>query len=216
MEASPEGVDPATDLLNDSIRELTDLVERGDSEALIEVLESRLSTEITPSTFEELGTALSVYLEPSVLALLTWLSQPMSRPPGIRITSLEAPNEVTALLRRVVGRFGPELSRASFATTRPLPYRDDWRSFDRQILRDVKSGETIIRLTLKKQNGEITVIEGGVPSMVRFARNAIKTLVTLDDDVEFPEKPTTKLLEAWSELAPRLGTSDPKDRTSDS
>jgi hypothetical protein len=217
MEGLPQDQDSASDVMADAIRQITDLVERGEGPAIFEVLDSRLSNEITSTTFEELGSVLSVYVEPYVLALLTWLSQPMSRSPGARIESLDASDEVASFLRRIVGQFGPELSRASFATAQPLPYRDDWRSFDRQILRDLKSGETIIRLNLKKQNGEIAVIEGGVPSMVRFARNALRTLSALDEEVDFPERDVARLVEAWDELAPRLpDTPTPADPTNDS
>jgi hypothetical protein len=200
------------DVLNDALGQITKIVERGDAPLLVEVLESRLTREITPSTFEELRNALSVYLEPYALAFLTWLSQPMSRDSGTRISNLETSDEVAAFLRRVIGRFGPDLSRASFTAAQPLPYKDDWRGFNRQILRDLQSGETIIRLSLKKQNGEVFDIEGGVPSMVRFARNALKTLSLIKDEEEFPERDVAKLLEVWEELAPRLSMRGNEDR----
>jgi hypothetical protein len=208
MEGSLERSENVDDVLGDAVGQITAVVERGDASSLIEVLDARLSKEITPLTFEELRNALSVYLEPNALAFLTWLSQPMSSDSGTRIRGLETSDEVADFLRSVVGRFGPELSRASYAAAQPLPYKDDWRGFNRQILRDLETGETIVRLTLKKQNGEIFDIEGGVPSMVRFARNAIRTLSLIEDDTEFPEKDVARLVEAWEELSPRLPRAD--------
>jgi hypothetical protein len=175
-----------------------------DAERILEVFEKHLGGEIDSRTYEELTFGVSVYLDPNTLALLTWLAQAGGGTPSERIASLQLEQPAEDVVRRVISLHGARLIRAAFAADPPAPNSDDWRKIDREILLDPESGEYVVRLLIRKQNGETQKIEGDATSMVKFARFSLRTLILIGDPDALPVDDASQLAEAWEELQPIL------------
>jgi hypothetical protein len=183
------------------------------TQVLVDVFSKHLDHEISGDTYDDLTLAVSALIPPEMLALLTWASQPGNDPMEGRIAQLNAPPDAEALVRRLIGLFGPRLSRAMFAAKRPAPQRDDWLSFTSQVMRDVESKEYAISSRIEKFNGESFFIEGDPISMTRFARQALRALVKIGDPSALETVDFEQLSQEWGKLQASFSTEAPEEST---
>lgn len=178
------------------------------STLLDEILGTYLGGEIFGDTYDDLTMGVSAILPPESLAIITWVAQPGGETIDDRIKRLQLSERAEAFLRRIAALFGPRLSKAFFASDRPAPQRDDWLSFSRQVLQDVESGEYLTTLRLQKFNGEFFTIEGDGNSMLRFARQSLRTLIQIGDAQAFSSRDLERLVQEWKGFWVALGAEE--------
>ena len=161
---------------------------QADQEVLT-IIAKRLGNEIGEKTWEDIENVLGFYLGPDAPALVLWVA---SDDLADRIAKVEevAPERVAALVRAIVGLYGPEL-KLSHQRWNELP--NDWFGINREIYYDVVRDRVVIKIRIDKNSGEQVFFEGLATSILELTANILRTCRMVDRPGAFSQ-PVVELL----------------------
>lgn len=170
-------VGEAEGLVAEGAKELEELLKSdpGAEERLLEIIGTRVDGEINDVTWDLLDSSLIGYVGINVTQLLEWvfIGLALRDPSRMDLVAKAASPRVENLIRSILGRFGVELEEA-WTVWRQLP--NDWRTFFREVYHDQIRNTPLIKIRIRKYNGEDLNLEGNPSSFLTLARNLVLTL----------------------------------------
>lgn len=203
-----DGTTPA-----DAARAFSAVVGKGD--ALKQLLERSLFGDVTPGTFGRLQHSATLLIGDDPWALLCWVSHAIDEDEQTDVISELKPltSEGRELLTELVALFGVQLAYAIDLSYAAGARGDDWKSILPRIVKDARSGDTTISITIRKYNREEPKVEGSPDSVLKLARALVRVLLNVDPD-EFSEEAVQVAFELLDDLREHLGATlapeDPK------
>lgn len=169
------------------------------SELLDEILRTHLARPLSADTYDDIGVGLAVIgFRMEAMSILTWLAGHPAGRIGAAIDDLNLAPEADRLIRRLLALYGPQLYDALMLNE--FPQRDDWRSLEREIHRNIESGEYVVTLCLEKINREAIRIRADPGSLLRLTRQLLLASTELEDSAALPPPDVARLREAWGEF----------------
>jgi hypothetical protein len=138
---------------------------------VFETLRKRLGAAIGVKTFEDVRAGLLATVGDDAAGLLLWAGSGDHADAIAKVEEFASPR-VAALVRAVVGLYGPELKLA-YARYNELP--DDWTRINREIYEDLLNDRLLVKVRIDKQNGDQVVIEGVPHSLLELTANMLRT-----------------------------------------
>jgi hypothetical protein len=192
---------PLPDLLHRLEQRLEDYPQT--AELAVSMVERRVKEGIDAQTMDLLGKGLDDLGLDKADALLAW----GCREGGALVTQLESEGygpRVTALLRRLIAEFGPQLDRAISSMGAA---KDDWFRLRREVAWDLENQRYAILTEIEKYDGTILVIRGDQHSLLQFVRTLLASVRVIPDSSAFNADDLADFLEDLDELSSHLRSS---------
>ncbi|MDT5018999.1 MAG: hypothetical protein QOD39_5159 [Mycobacterium sp.] len=195
------------------LAELTELIKSGRFQVLEQVFGRHLDGEITGSTVRTLQEDLTPLVSVPTFVFLSYISQQSPGDLRKELDGLEADEETLLHLRGLLALYKTRLSHAwAIVDDADAVRGDDWRSVDRAVLRDVRTGEFEVRHLFWKYNGETLTITGDADSTMRLARNLLESVNLIDDPAAFAPADVKRLRDVIDRTLALLDRADTGER----
>lgn len=170
------------------------------------VFHRHLEGEITELTFEDLERAVAPYLSTTALGMVAWIAQSRADNVQAQIDTFDFSPDARKFVARLVALFGQSLTEA-FSSSADWDRAHDWRGVNREILRDVLTGEYTVSVEIEKLNRERFIVRGNPGSIMRLTRLMLQTLAQVDDVQAFSDEDKERFKETLDELQALFGGS---------
>lgn len=190
-------------------RRLDALVERGQEDVLLTVLERELSGDIETATLDALRIHVQLLLGPEGTSTLMWLAQSEDATElEESLGSIAVAETTVRFLTSVVALYGPRIQLAWELADQRWNRRDDWEKVNRRVSQDLETGDYAAMLEIVKINGERMTIAGGSNSLIRLARQLLLAVAAVGDADAFAEEDVRRYHETVAAVEEMFGAEE--------
>jgi hypothetical protein len=192
--------------------QLNTFAESGKAKTLLDAFDHHFGGEFSQSTYEDIWDSGSLLVGAEGFGAIAWAADDDSRE---KIDLLNLTPGAEELVIHICALYGSRLKRAYQLSKLFEKRGDDWESYGRRIYRLVTGEGYLIETSITKYNGEKLTLSGGLPSVLRLAAQALKTLVVIDDLSEIEDRDREQLKEFLDAVATKLAPEEQSATVSD-